>query len=258
VIRSLLLKKYPFGEADELVVFLSRDMGGVRGVAKNARKSRIRFGGHLEPFSLVDLVLRPRKKDDLVWIDDSQAIKGFLGLRSDLAKVALASYFFEIALRLQPAEQPDERLFDFLVAFLETLEASPFNPVRFMLDEIRLLAILGYGPSFDVCPECGIAIAKGETAVFAPSLGGVAHVGCAPASGGLPVLSPGTLALVRRGLQVTGDAAQRLRLSTKGIEELRAALSAFVRYLRGREVNSLAFIEKVEAWTRVKSAVRDR
>ena len=92
VAKSIILKKYDFGEADELVVFLSRELGWLRGVAKNAKKSRIRFGGHLEPLSLVDFTLRPRKKDDLVWIDESQVIHGFLLIRSDIAKVARAQY----------------------------------------------------------------------------------------------------------------------------------------------------------------------
>lgn len=257
MIRSLLLKKYPFGEADELVVFLSRNMGWMRGVAKNSRKSRIRFGGHLEPFSLVDLSLRPRKKDELVWIDDSQVVKGFLGLRSDVGKIALASYFFEIALSFQPAEQPDENLFDFLANILESLEALPLNPVRSMLDEIRLLAILGYGPDFEQCPGCGLPVAKGEPAVFSPALGGAAHARCTVEYGLNPVLSPGTLALVRRGLQMRGDAAKRLKLGRKGVQELRAALSAFVRFLRGREVNSLAFMEKMDSWTLGKTAGRE-
>ena len=40
VAKSIILKKYDFGEADELVVFLSRELGWLRGVAKNAKKSR--------------------------------------------------------------------------------------------------------------------------------------------------------------------------------------------------------------------------
>ena len=144
VAKSIILKKYDFGEADELVVFLSRELGWLRGVAKNAKKSRIRFGGHLEPLSLVDFTLRPRKKDDLVWIDESQVIRGFLLIRSDVAKVARAQYFLELCSVFLPEDHPDPVLFDFTLNFLESLEADLPNPVRLLLDEIRLLGILGY------------------------------------------------------------------------------------------------------------------
>ena len=248
--KSIILKKTDRGEADELVVFLSRDLGWLRGVAKNSRKSRVRFGGHLEPFSLVDLAVRSRKKDELVWIDESQVIKGYLRMRSDIAKVAVASYFFELASIFQAEEQPDTGLFDFLHEILEKLDESEMNPLRFMLEEIRLLSLLGYGPRFDSCPGCGQLHEPGEKTVFSLSLGGACHPGCVPAGEEGLIVSPDTLALVRRGLEVNGEAASRLRLSKKGMKELRNVLSQFVRYLRGREINSLVFLEKTGIWSR--------
>src|SRR6266849_3915632 len=45
---ALILRTYTLGESDRIVVFLTRDRGKKRGVAKNARQSRRRFGGGLE------------------------------------------------------------------------------------------------------------------------------------------------------------------------------------------------------------------
>jgi DNA repair protein RecO (recombination protein O) len=248
VAKSIILKKYDFGEADELVVFLSRELGWLRGIAKNAKKSRIRFGGHLEPLSLVDFTLRPRKKDDLVWIDESQVVQGFLRIRSDIAKVARAQYFLELCSVFLPEDHPDPVLFDFIVNFLENLEADVPNPVRLLLDEIRLLGILGYAPRFDLCPACGKPFGRGEEAVFAAALGGACHRECVSTKGAESVLlSPNTLAIVRRGLEVGNEAAGRLRLNRTGLQEIRQALSAFVRYQRGEEINTLRFLEQMES-----------
>ncbi len=104
--------------------FLSRDLGWLTGIAKNAKKSRVRFGGHLEPFALVDLFLRPRRKDDMVWIDDAQVVRGFLEIRSDIAKVSRVAYFLELGSLFVPEGQPDENLFDFLLQFMETLDST--------------------------------------------------------------------------------------------------------------------------------------
>src|SRR4051812_34771304 len=48
---ALILRTYTLGESDRIVVFLTRDRGKKRGVAKNARQSRRRFGGALEPLT---------------------------------------------------------------------------------------------------------------------------------------------------------------------------------------------------------------
>jgi DNA repair protein RecO (recombination protein O) len=244
VIRSIILKKQDRGEADELVVFLSRELGWLRGIAKNAKRSRVRFAGHLEPFSIVDLTLRPRKKDDLVWIDDAQVIRGFLGIRSDIAKVARVAYFLELASVFLPENSPDPAVFDFLQELLEALDVSALSPLRLLLDEIRLLGLLGFAPRFDLCPICGLKIETGQDGWFSPGRGGACHRDCTDIhEPGSVMLSPGTLAVIRRALEVEEQTARRLKVSKLNTEELRAALSSFVRYLRGNEINSLAFLE---------------
>ena len=46
---ALVLRTYKLGEADRIVVFLTRDRGKKRGVAQSARRPRSRFVGALEP-----------------------------------------------------------------------------------------------------------------------------------------------------------------------------------------------------------------
>lgn len=246
MIRAIILKKQDRGEADELVVFLSRELGWLTGVAKNAKKSRVRFGGHLEPFSLVDLTLRRRKKDDLVWIDEAQVVRGFLGIRKDVSRVSRAAYFLELSWLFLGEGQPDPELHDYLVGFLDMLARDDPGPVPLLLSEIRLLGLLGYAPRFEACPICDKPLEPGQGALFVPSAGGGCHPGCAGTEivEGV-LLSPDTLAVVRRGLKVDSDLARRLKLGKKGQEELRKALSAFVRYLRGEEIKSLAFMERI-------------
>jgi DNA repair protein RecO (recombination protein O) len=49
--EALVLRTYRLGEADRIVVFLTRDRGKKRGVAKGARRSRSRFAAALEPLT---------------------------------------------------------------------------------------------------------------------------------------------------------------------------------------------------------------
>ena len=53
--ESIILKTYNLAEADKIVLFLTRDHGVLRGVAKGAKRLKSRFGSGLEPFSIVML-----------------------------------------------------------------------------------------------------------------------------------------------------------------------------------------------------------
>ena len=55
--EAVILRTYKLGEADRIVVILTRAHGQVRAVAKGVRRTTSRFGARLEPFSMVDLQL---------------------------------------------------------------------------------------------------------------------------------------------------------------------------------------------------------
>ena len=46
--EAIVLRTYRVGEADKVVVFLTRELGKLRGFAKGARRPRSRFGASLE------------------------------------------------------------------------------------------------------------------------------------------------------------------------------------------------------------------
>ena len=48
---ALILRTYKLGEAERIVVFLTRDRGKKRGVAKGARRPKSRYTGALEPLT---------------------------------------------------------------------------------------------------------------------------------------------------------------------------------------------------------------
>src|SRR5436305_14407030 len=67
--EALILRTYKRGEWDRIVVFLTRDRGKKRGVAKNARQSRRRFGGALEPLTYGRVGYVEREGRELVRLD---------------------------------------------------------------------------------------------------------------------------------------------------------------------------------------------
>ena len=64
--EAVVLRTYKLGEADRLLVLLTRQHGQVRAVAKGVARTNSRFGGRLQPFNLVDLQLHKGRNLDTV------------------------------------------------------------------------------------------------------------------------------------------------------------------------------------------------
>jgi DNA repair protein RecO (recombination protein O) len=122
---ALILRTYSLGESDRIVVFLTRDRGKKRGVAKNARQSRRRFGGALEPMTCGRVTYRERERRDLVFLQDVAPTRSPLR-RSDDAEDALGyvGYFAELIDEWAPDNDANETLFRLGVSVVDALTAG--------------------------------------------------------------------------------------------------------------------------------------
>ena len=64
--EAVVLRTYRLGEADRIIVMLTRHHGQVRAVAKGVRRASSRFGARLEPFSMIDVQLHVGRSLDVV------------------------------------------------------------------------------------------------------------------------------------------------------------------------------------------------
>src|SRR6266853_3193550 len=92
---ALILRTYKLGESDRIVVFLTRDRGKKRGVAKNARQSRRRFGGALEPLTYGRVGYMERERRDLVRLEYVEPKRSPMGAIDGNA-LGYVSYFAEL------------------------------------------------------------------------------------------------------------------------------------------------------------------
>src|SRR5438552_12334580 len=95
VAEALILRSSSLGESDRIVVFLTRDRGKKRGVAKNARQSRRRFGGALEPMTHGRVGYVERERRELVRLDYVEAVRSPLAA-SDGEALGYVGYFAEL------------------------------------------------------------------------------------------------------------------------------------------------------------------
>lgn len=243
-VEAIVLRTVDYGESDRIVTFLTRERGKVGAFARGARASRRRFAGLLEPFTLLAAELTDRR-GDLLGLESASALRAHGGIRADLARIAVAGYAAELTGELVRDAEPHPELFALLAELLASLDAAPARPAALRAFELGALAATGFMPRLDACARCGGALSD-RTLRFDPAQGGVLCVACEPAGGGgLPPLSPATLAALRR-LQEGGlPAAAAEPLAPPAGREAREALTRFVEHLLGRRLASRKFLDEV-------------
>lgn len=150
--EGVVLRTYKLGEADRIVVLLTRGRGKVRAVAKGVRKTKSKFGARLEPTSHVAVQLYQGRELDIV--TQAETIDRFRSVRIDLDCFARASAMLETADQLAQEGEVNPRLYLMLVGALRTLDASE-SPLVVPAFFWKVLALEGYRPEVDVCVQCG-------------------------------------------------------------------------------------------------------
>jgi DNA repair protein RecO (recombination protein O) len=151
--QGIVLRSFPFGEADRVVVLLSPNHGKLRAVAKGVRKTTSRFGGRLEPFTQVDLVLYEGRNLDT--ITQVSVIEAFPHLRNDLDRVLAAGTMVEAADAVTEEGEGAVRAFLLLQRGLRALEAGPRHPDLVAAFLLKVAEVVGVAPALAECAACG-------------------------------------------------------------------------------------------------------
>ena len=118
---GVVLRTQKLGEADRIITLLTRHNGRVRAVARGIRRTKSRFGGRLEPFTHVDVMIHYGRSLDI--ITQAEVIRAYgTPLVSDYPKYTAGTAMLETAERFTPVEkEPAIRQFLLLIGGLRTL-----------------------------------------------------------------------------------------------------------------------------------------
>ena len=174
--RGLVLRKTKLGETDTILTILSDQGDQVRAVAKGLRRPGSRFGGRLEPFSVVDLLLATGKSLDVV--TEARTVTSHGSLLASFERSAAGSVIVDACDRLSCEGQEEERLFALATVTLDSIEgatetAVPSLVVAFLM---KALAMHGYRPQLATCVTCGADL--GDHCCFAVAEGGALCATC--------------------------------------------------------------------------------
>ena len=239
--EAVVLRSFRFGEADSVLHLYTRANGRVAAVAKGVRKTMSRFGGRLEPFSHVELVLH-RGRGELETITGASLVRPHDRARTEPYRLNVGMIGLEAMLRLFTEQEANERAFTALTRFLDALDdLSPLASARPRHDplvlsfQLKLLWLSGYLPHLGSCVECG---AHEDLVGFLPAAGGIVCSGCAtPAAVAFDVHAARAIdTLLRSPLAAAAD----VELGERAAADLVAFVSAWYEHYGGFRLRTLA------------------
>src|ERR1700729_2868022 len=121
--EAVVWRSIRYGEADRILHLYSPTIGRFGAIAKGARKPKSRFGGRLEPFFRLDLLLH-QGRSDLMTVTSAATIDGYPRLRSDGAAIGCGARACDAVLRLLDAAEPNLPAYNLLCRYLGLLDEA--------------------------------------------------------------------------------------------------------------------------------------
>jgi DNA repair protein RecO (recombination protein O) len=174
--EAIVLRGIRYGEADRVLHLYTPDRGRVGAIAKGVRRARSRFGGRLEPFFRLKLVLY-EGRGDLLTVTSAETVAAHPRLREHAGSLDAAARACDAVGRLFGDGEPHPGVYHLLANELELLDRDPGkaghgNTLAFRL---KLLLAAGFAPQLAACAACG----EGDHLVgFSGAAGGVVCGAC--------------------------------------------------------------------------------
>jgi DNA repair protein RecO (recombination protein O) len=188
--EGVVLRSIRFGEADRILHLYTAERGRVNAIAKGSRRPKSRFGGRLEPFFRLDLMLH-EGRSDLCTVTGASTVDGYGDLRSSGPAIDAAARACDAVLRLLDSSEPNRPAYNLLCRYLSLLDrdaagdapdGAPSAAAVGLAFRLKLALAAGFSPELGACARCGEA--DGIVA-FSGAAGGVVCASCE--GGGFPL-----------------------------------------------------------------------
>ncbi|HKE79823.1 MAG TPA: DNA repair protein RecO [Solirubrobacteraceae bacterium] len=174
--EAVVLRSLRYGEADRILHLYTPRRGRIGAIAKGVRRARSRFGGRLEPFFRLNLVLH-EGRGELLTVTSAETLAGHPRLREHGVALDTAARACDAVTRLFDTAEPHPDVYNLLCNELALLDADPpraghANQLAFRL---KLLLAAGFAPQLAACASCG---EREHLSGFSGAAGGVVCPAC--------------------------------------------------------------------------------
>lgn len=209
--KALVLREVKYKEADRILTILTEDEGKQTAKAPGALRKTSKFGAATQFLTWSELTLFGSRGR---WtVREGSVIEGFDGLRTDLERLAIASYIAQVLETVSDEDAPDPQVLQLGLNSLYALSHDLCEKEQVKAAfELRLMCLAGFAPELRECVLCG---AREGPMAFLPERGGLV---CQRCNRYAAPISPDCLAAMRHvayapakklfSFTLTGEAAQ--------------------------------------------------
>jgi DNA repair protein RecO (recombination protein O) len=174
--EGIVIRSLRYGEADRILHLYTPHRGRVAAIAKGVRRARSRFGGRLEPFFRLDLVLY-EGRSDLLTVTGAETVAAHPRLREDAGALDGAGRACEAVARVFDDGEPHAGVYHLLANELALLDREPARAGRAnaLAFRTKLLLAAGFAPQLAACASCGD---REHLVGFSGAAGGVVCTAC--------------------------------------------------------------------------------
>jgi DNA repair protein RecO (recombination protein O) len=240
---AVVLRTYNVREADRIVILFSPLHGRIESIAKGIRKPASKFGGSLEVFSHVYVMLSEGKSLDVITQVDLR--NAHYTLREDLKRLTCGGYFMELVEKAILSGQENIELFSLVLSGLSLLEYNDNLELVLCYIELHFLDILGFAPSLEHCQKCGVKFSSSYVKFRVSSGGGFCKSCSEHESSGYTLISIDTLNFMKCLRDIEAHEIGELNLSNKNYKELKILFRRLLLYHFAREIKSMKMLDSV-------------
>ncbi len=240
---GLVLRETEYRESSLILTVLTASNGKLTVQARGARRKGSKVAAATQLLTLSEMTLFENK--DRWTLTEARSVEQFRGLREDIAKLSLGTYFAEALDSLSDEDAPNPELLSLglnaLYALSEGLNSDALVKAAF---ELRLACLSGFEPLLTHCSVCGKE--RPDAPLLALEGGTLCCAACRPEGAGECVtLTPGVLDAMR---YIVSAGPKRLYAFSVGPEtekKLARVCEAYFLTQLGRGFGTLDFYKTV-------------
>jgi len=226
--RALVLNRFIYREYDSRVTVYTFDFGKIDLLARGTQRQGSKLAAHIEPLSLVDLMIVKGKKND--YIGSSIVSDAYAGIKNDLSKLPAAGAALFAFNCLVKHEEKDEELFHLLLEFLDILDKKPAQ-ANWLLHSwsLKFLSALGYQPELHHCLHCKKVLSP-DNNHFSVMKGGIFCAACARQEMQLETIDENSIKMLRLVLSHSLADLAKLRAENKTFDKAGSIIKSLLNF----------------------------
>lgn len=151
--KGIVIREMRYLESSKILTVLTKYYGKISVMARGVLRPKSLNTNSASLFSLSEFELF--KGRNIYYLNSSNVIDIFYGIRSDSKKFLYASYFAELVNETILPDDEANKIYEMLIKALEYLNNREDSLLLVLAFQLKLISILGFRPELTSCLECG-------------------------------------------------------------------------------------------------------